>query len=133
MNINEKKVILIYKDEMVMEWARYLPDEGKYERHNDVLNRIQDSVPDIHKAVIIFEFRRNHENTVFIPKVTYDYQRETIEMVMPFEEGMRYCVFVENENGIYLDIDKPTEKEKFDEMLKVINERIQEREDKHVR
>ena len=54
-------------------------------------------------------------------------------MVMPFEEGMRYCVFVENENGIYLDIDKPTEKEKFDEMLKVINERIQEREDKHVR
>lgn len=124
MNINEKKVILIYKDEMVMEWARYLPDEGKYERHNDVLNRIQDSVPDIHKAVIIFEFRRNHENTVFIPKVTYDYQRETIEMVMPFEEGMRYTVYVESEDSLYKDFDSSDQLANYTAMMQTIEERM---------
>ncbi len=124
MDINEKKVILIYKDEMVMEWARYLPDEGKYERHNDVLNRIQDSVPDIHKAVIIFEFRRNHENTVFIPKVTYDYQRETIEMVMPFEEGMRYTVYVESEDSLYKDFDSSDQLANYTAMMQTIEERM---------
>ncbi len=124
MDINEKKVILIYEDEMVMEWARYLPDEGKYERHNDVLNRIQDSVPDIHKAVIIFEFRRNHENTVFIPKVTYDYQRETIEMVMPFEEGMRYTVYVESEDSLYKDFDSSDQLANYTAMMQTIEERM---------
>ena len=124
MDINAKKVILIYKDEMVMEWARYLPDEGKYERHNDVLNRIQDSVPDIHKAVIIFEFRRNHENTVFIPKVTYDYQRETIEMVMPFEEGMRYTVYVESEDSLYKDFDSSDQLANYTAMMQTIEERM---------
>ena len=124
MDINAKKVILIYEDETIMEWARYLPEEGKYERHNDILNRIQHSVPDVHNAVIIFEFHRNHENTIFVPTVTYPYQKETLVMVMPFEDEMRYTVYVEKEDGTYQDYDTADQLANYTAMIETIEERM---------
>lgn len=127
MDINEKKVILIYEDETIMEWARWIPDEGMYERHPDILKRIIESnpdLPDVHEAVIIFEFKRNSEYTIFIPKVTHDYQKDSLNVLMPYEEGMRYRAFVRNQEGSYSFIDNENQQNNYADILKIIDERI---------
>ena len=124
MDINEKKVILIYEDETIIEWARWLSLENRYEQHNEILCRISNNVPNLHKAVIIFEFKRNSECTIFVPKATHDYQKGSLGMLMPYEEKMRYRVYLEKEDGTYEEIDNEDQKANYDEMLSKIDERM---------
>lgn len=129
-----KRVIWIYPDETVIENARWLEDENRYERHPEVLTRVTSNVTETNKkAFIIFESKRKVDNaqgfyqkeTVFIPFSVTTSMKERLLSLIPYKEGVNYTIYVEGEEGIVAWYDEQNQLENYNGMLAEIDLRLE--------
>ena len=129
-----KRVIWIYTDDTVIENARWLEDEKRYERHPEVLTRVSANVTETNKkAFIIFESKRMINNTqnntkketVFIPASVTFSMKERLLSLIPYTEGVNYTIYVEGEEGIVDWYDGDNQLENYNGMLEKIEARLE--------
>ena len=129
-----KRVIWIYPDDTVIENARWLEDEKRYERHPEVLTRVSANVTETNKkAFIIFESKRminntqniSQKETVFIPAPVTFSMKERLLSLIPYTEGVNYTIYVEGEEGIVDWYDGDNQLENYNGMLEKIEARLE--------
>lgn len=129
-----KRVIWIYPDDTVIENARWLEDEKRYERHPEVLTRVSANVTETNKkAFIIFESKRminntqniSQKETVFIPASVTFSMKERLLSLIPYTEGVNYTIYVEGEEGIVDWYDGDNQLENYNGMLEKIEARLE--------
>lgn len=129
-----KRVIWIYPDDTVIENARWLEDEKRYERHPEVLTRVSANVTETNKkAFIIFESKRminntqniSQKETVFIPASVTFSMKERLLSLIPYTEGVNYTIYVEGEEGIVDWYDGDNQLENYNGMLEKIESRLE--------
>lgn len=129
-----KRVIWIYPDDTVIENARWLEDEKRYERHPEVLTRVSANVTETNKkAFIIFESKRminntqniSQKETVFIPASVTFSMKERLLSLFPYTEGVNYTIYVEGEEGIVDWYDGDNQLENYNGMLEKIEARLE--------
>lgn len=123
----KKNVKIITPTQTLIEYAKYIEEEGVLERHPDVLKRMETIYPEIakqHDNVVIFTHENAKWNTIFVPEQINNYQKEKCLELVPFLNDYKYTVYLRDPEVYYDIIDEIDQLTNYNALVGALEDRL---------